>query len=91
MADILTMAKRNMLAVMRTPEALFFSTLQPIMFVLLFTYVFGGAIHVPGGHYIDYLMPGIFVQTVIFGAMARRPGWPRTCRRASSSASAPCP
>jgi len=41
-ADIVTMAKRNILAVMRTPEALFFTTLQPIMFVLLFTYVFGG-------------------------------------------------
>ena len=68
------MAKRNLLAVMRTPEALFFTTLQPIMFVLLFTYVFGGAIHVPGGHYINYLMPGIFVQTVIFGAMASSSG-----------------
>ncbi|MFZ0251874.1 MAG: ABC transporter permease [Acidimicrobiales bacterium] len=73
-ADIVTMAKRNILAVMRTPEALFFTTLQPIMFVLLFTYVFGGAIHVPGGHYIDFLMPGIFVQTVIFGAMASSSG-----------------
>ena len=52
-ADIVTMAKRNILAVMRTPEALFFTTLQPIMFTLLFTYVFGGAIHVPGGHYIE--------------------------------------
>ncbi len=49
LADIVTMAKRNILAVLRTPEALFFTTLQPIMFVLLFTYVFGGAIHVPGG------------------------------------------
>jgi len=73
-ADIITMAKRNILAVLRTPEALFFTTLQPIMFVLLFTYVFGGAIHVPGGHYIDFLMPGIFVQTVIFGAMASASG-----------------
>ncbi len=73
-ADIITMAKRNILAVLRTPEALFFTTLQPIMFVLLFTYVFGGAIHVPGGHYIDFLMPGIFVQTVIFGAMSSAAG-----------------
>ena len=73
-ADIITMAKRNILAVLRTPEALFFTTLQPIMFVLLFTYVFGGAIHVPGGHYIDCLMPGVFVQTVIFGAMASSAG-----------------
>ena len=62
---------------------MFFSTLQPIMFVLLFTYVFGGAIHVPGGPYVDYLMPGIFVQTVIFGAMSTA-AWalPRTCTRA---------
>jgi ABC-2 type transport system permease protein len=73
-ADIVTMAKRNILAVLRTPEALFFTTLQPIMFVLLFTYVFGGAIHVPGGHYIDFLMPGVFVQTVIFGAMSSAAG-----------------
>ena len=73
-ADIVTMAKRNILAVLRTPEALFFTTLQPIMFVLLFTYVFGGAIHVPGGHYIDFLMPGVFVQTVIFGAMSSAVG-----------------
>ena len=57
-----------------SPEALFFSTLQPIMFVLLFRYVFGGAIHVPGGHYVDYLMPGIFVQTVLFGAMSTAVG-----------------
>ena len=48
--------------------------LQPIMFTLLFTYVFGGAIHVPGGHYVDFLMPGIFVQTVIFGAMSTAVG-----------------
>jgi ABC-2 type transport system permease protein len=73
-ADIITMAKRNILAVLRTPEALFFTTLQPIMFVLLFTYVFGGAIHVPGGHYINFLMPGVFVQTVIFGAMSSAAG-----------------
>ena len=59
---------------LRTPEALFFTTLQPIMFVLLFTYVFGGAIHVPGGHYIYFLMPGVFVQTVIFGAMSSAAG-----------------
>ena len=54
----------------RIPEALFFSTVQPIMFVLLFRYVFGGAIKVPGVPYVDYLMPGIFVQTVAFGAIS---------------------
>jgi ABC transporter DrrB family efflux protein len=69
-SDTLTIAQRNLLALLRIPEQLFFSTVQPIMFVLLFTYVFGGAIKVPGGHYVNYLMPGIFVQTVAFGAVS---------------------
>jgi ABC-2 type transport system permease protein/oleandomycin transport system permease protein len=67
--DIGTITKRNLLATIRIPEALFFSALQPIMFVLLFRYVFGGAINVPGGvSYVNFLMPGIFVQTICFGA-----------------------
>jgi ABC transporter DrrB family efflux protein len=70
-SDTLTLTRRNLLAITRIPEALFFSTIQPIMFVLLFRYVFGGAIAVPGGlPYVDYLMPGIFVQTVAFGAVS---------------------
>jgi ABC-2 type transport system permease protein/oleandomycin transport system permease protein len=68
--DTLTVTKRNLLAYLRIPESLFFSTVQPIMFVLLFTYVFGGAIHVPGESYVNYLMPGVFVQTVAFGAVS---------------------
>ncbi len=67
-ADTMTVTKRNLIRYVRIPEALFFSTVQPIMFVLLFRYVFGGAIPVAGGSYVNYLMPGIFVQTVIFGA-----------------------
>ncbi len=63
------MTWRNLLALARTPETVFFSAIQPIMFVLLFTFVFGGAIHIPGVPYVDYLMPGIYVQTVTFGAM----------------------
>ena len=63
------MAKRNLIGVYRNPEALLDVTLQPIIFILLFTYVFGGAIQVPGvEHYIDFLMAGILVQTVIFGS-----------------------
>jgi ABC-2 type transport system permease protein/oleandomycin transport system permease protein len=69
-SDTLTITKRNLLAITRIPEQLFFSTVQPIMFVLLFTYVFGGAIKVPGQNYVNYLMPGIFVQTVAFGAVS---------------------
>jgi ABC-2 type transport system permease protein/oleandomycin transport system permease protein len=69
--DALTITKRNLIAYTRVPEALFFSTVQPVMFVLLFTYVFGGAIPIPGDiAYVDYLMPGIFVQTVAFGSVS---------------------
>ncbi len=69
-SDIAVVTKRNLIRLMRTPEALFFSSLQPIMFVLLFRYVFAGAIPVPGGSYVNYLMPGIFVQTMCFGAIS---------------------
>ncbi|MHB1518714.1 MAG: ABC transporter permease [Acidimicrobiales bacterium] len=68
-SDTLTIAKRTILSYTRIPEALFFSTVQPIMFVLLFIYVFGGSIHIPGFSYVNYLMPGIFVQTVAFGSV----------------------
>src|SRR5258708_23417842 len=75
LTDTLTVAKRNLIAYTRIPEALFFSTVQPIMFVLLFVYVFGGAIHPPNGiSYTNYLMPGIFVQTVAFGAVSTSVG-----------------
>ena len=69
MLDTLTVTKRNLIAYTRIPEAVFFSSVQPIMFVLLFRYVFGGAIRTPGFSYVDFMMPGIFVQTVAFGAM----------------------
>jgi ABC-2 type transport system permease protein/oleandomycin transport system permease protein len=53
----------------RVPQVLVFSLVQPVIFVLMFRYVFGGAIQIPGRDYVDYLMPGIFVQTVSFGAI----------------------
>lgn len=65
--DATTLAKRNLTHLVRLPQLLVFATIQPVMFVLLFTFVFGGAIDTPGD-YIDFLMPGIFVQTVTFGA-----------------------
>jgi ABC-2 type transport system permease protein/oleandomycin transport system permease protein len=68
-ADALSVAKRNLIAMTRTPQVLVFSTVQPIIFVLMFRYVFGGSIRIPGVRYVDYLMAGIFVQTVTFGAM----------------------
>jgi ABC transporter DrrB family efflux protein len=66
--DAVAMTWRNLLKYVRLPQLLVFSTVQPVMFVLLFTYVFGGAIQVPGLKYVDYLLPGIFVQAVIFGS-----------------------
>jgi ABC transporter DrrB family efflux protein len=68
MTDGWIVAKRNLIKVKRIPDLLIFSTIQPIMFVLLFAYVFGGSIVIPGVPYREYLMPGIFVQTVAFGA-----------------------
>jgi ABC-2 type transport system permease protein len=68
-SDMLAVTQRNLIASTRIPELLMFSSIQPIMFVLLFRYVFGGAIAVPGYRYVDYLMPGIFVQAACFGAM----------------------
>ena len=66
--DAFTITWRNLLQVVRNPQLAVVDTITPIMFVLLFAFVFGGAIQVPGGDYIRYLMPGIFVQTVVFGA-----------------------
>ncbi len=67
-ADALVLTKRNLLKYRRVPTLLVFSTVQPVMFVLLFAFVFGGAIDIPGVDYIDFLMPGIFVQTSVFGS-----------------------
>jgi ABC transporter DrrB family efflux protein len=73
--DILAVTRRNVLHLWRVPQLLFFSSLQPVMFVLLFRYVFGGAIQVPGGGgYVNYLMPGIFVQIALFGGASTSVG-----------------
>ena len=69
LSDSLVLAKRNLSHVRQIPEKLIDVTVQPLMFVLLFAYVFGGAIAVPGGNYHEYLMGGIFVQTLTFGVM----------------------
>ena len=60
--------KRNLLAYRRTPDLLVFSTIQPVMFVLLFSFVFGGAIQTGPIPYIDFLLPGILVQSGLFGS-----------------------
>ena len=73
--DSLVITKRQLLQLARVPEVLVFSTIQPVMFVLLFRYVFGGSIATgqPGG-YVQLLMPGIFVQTVAFTLAATASG-----------------
>src|SRR5881227_2414413 len=58
---------RNLLRLPRQPELLTAFTIQPIMFVLLFAYVFGGAVRTPGFDYVDFLIPGIVVQNIAFG------------------------
>jgi ABC-2 type transport system permease protein/oleandomycin transport system permease protein len=69
-ADSLVITRRNLMYYIRLPQLLVFSTIQPVMFLLLFTYVFGGAIQTPSGKYINYLLPGIIVQTALFGGTA---------------------
>ncbi|OXR46469.1 Daunorubicin/doxorubicin resistance ABC transporter permease protein DrrB [Nocardia cerradoensis] len=66
--DSLTIAKRNVIKIKRVPDVLIFSTLSPIMFVLLFAYIFGSAISVQGTSYREFLIAGIFAQTSVFGA-----------------------
>ena len=68
-SDTLTIARRDLLALFRIPSAIVFAMIQPVMFVLLFRYVFGGVIQIPGYSYVNYLIPGILVQTVIFGSV----------------------
>lgn len=70
-SDTMAIMGRNLTKLRRSPQLLVFATVQPVIFVLLFTYVFGGAIAAPGyDSYVQYLMPGIFVQTITFGAMS---------------------
>jgi len=67
LVDTLVIAERNLMRIPRQPELLVAFTVQPIMFVLLFRYVFGGAIRTPGYSYVDFLLPGIIVQNIAFG------------------------
>src|SRR5688572_2976781 len=68
--DTLVMAERNLVRLPRAPDMLLAFTVQPVMFVLLFAYVFGGAINTPGYDYVDFLIPGIIVQNIAFGGFA---------------------
>jgi ABC transporter DrrB family efflux protein len=69
LSGVAVVTGRNVRRLVRVPTLLVFATAQPVLFVLLFTYAFGGAVHVPGtARYIDYLLPGIFVLSIGFGA-----------------------
>ncbi len=67
LSDTLVLARRNLMRIPRQPDLLIAYTIQPVMFTLLFVYVFGGAIQTPGFDYVDFLMPGIIVQSIAFG------------------------
>jgi ABC-2 type transport system permease protein len=68
-SDAVVVTKRNLAHIRRVPEQLIDVTLQPVMLILLFAYVFASAIHLPGGgNYREYLVPGIFVQSIFFTA-----------------------
>jgi ABC-2 type transport system permease protein/oleandomycin transport system permease protein len=66
-SDTIVLARRNLIRIPRQPDLLIAYTVQPVMFVLLFVFVFGGAIVTPGFDYVDFLMPGIIVQSIAFG------------------------
>ena len=72
--DTLMIAERNLIRLPRAPELLLAFTVQPIMFVLLFRYVFGGAITRPGISYVEFLIPGIVVQNIAFGGFVTGAG-----------------
>ncbi|MDQ4149016.1 MAG: ABC transporter permease [Actinomycetota bacterium] len=67
--DMLAVAGRNLTTIRRVPQLLVFTLIQPVIFVVLFRYVMGGAIRVPGVSYVNYLIPGVFVQAVTFGSI----------------------
>ncbi len=68
LADGAVVAKRNLIKIKRLPEILVWTLMSPIMFVVLFAYVFGSSIEIPGTTYREYLIAGVFAQTVIFGS-----------------------
>ena len=91
--DTAVVTGRNLRHFIRQPDLLVFSTIQPVLFVLLFVYVFGGAIgrSLPGGvAYVDFLLPGIFVQSVTFGASQTAVGLKEDLTRGWSTASGRC-
>ena len=67
--DLYGITKRNLLRIVRTPQLLVLSLAQPTIILLLLRYVLGGAIHIPGIDYVDYVVPAIFLEAVLIGGM----------------------
>ena len=80
-SDTLALAWRNLLRIPRQPDLALGFTVQPVMFVLLFVYVFGGAISTPGLSYVDFLIPGIMVQSMVFGGFVTALGLAEDLRK----------
>src|SRR6476619_1234744 len=72
--DTFLITRRNVIRIRHAPDLLTGFTVQPVMFVLLFVYVFGGAISTPGYDYVDFLMPGIITQSIAFGGFVTAVG-----------------
>ena len=89
LADAMVIAKRSLRRSRAAPSCCR-STIQPIMFVLLFRYVFGGAINTPGVSYVDFLIPGIFVQTVAFGGIVTGVGLAEDLQKGLTTGSGRC-
>jgi ABC transporter DrrB family efflux protein len=79
--DTMVVAERNLVRLPRSPDLLLAFTVQPVMFVLLFVYVFGGAINTPGYDYVDFLIPGIIVQNIAFGGFVTALGLAEDLRK----------
>jgi ABC transporter DrrB family efflux protein len=67
--DIGGVAKRNLLRILRTPQLMLISAIQPALLLVMFRYVLGGAIHIPGASYVDYVVPAVFIEAVLIGGM----------------------
>ncbi|MCW2951636.1 MAG: type transporter [Conexibacter sp.] len=80
-SDTMVVAERNLVRLPRSPDLLLAFTVQPVMFVLLFVYVFGGAINTPGYSYVDFLIPGIIVQNIAFGGFVTALGLSEDLRK----------
>jgi ABC-2 type transport system permease protein len=74
-SDGMTIARRNVTKLRRGPDLIAFVVMTPVIFVLLFAYVFGSAVNMPGMSYREFLLPGIFVQTMVYGASLTAAAW----------------